>query len=68
MGLITRVYGNDITVKKERERERCTLVDEVLEELLTGKTQGMDFLELYKENHKVNVNSTVCTTHAQKKF
>ena len=41
------MYVLKYKTKSMRERERCTLVDEVWEVLLIGKIQGMDSLELY---------------------
>ena len=43
--------------ERERGRERCTLADEVWEELLTGKIQEMDSLELHDIKSKINLSS-----------
>ena len=46
-------------MERERERERCTLADEVWEVLLTGKIQGMDSLELYDKSDNLPSNTRV---------
>ena len=55
--------------ERERERERYgwmdTLADKVWEELLTGKIQGMDSLELYNTKSRINLPSNAVLKEMQ---